>query len=537
MPSQSGSLVQSVNPKKKLSQIKKIKTAFYQLFNWYPSVYDKKEKILLFKLDVTLLIYACVSFFCKYLDQTNINNAYVSGMKEDLGLYGNQLNWLNIVYLSGYTGAQLPLLLIYTKPKFSKYLLPTCEVIFSILTFCQAEAKTIGQLYCIRFFVGVFEAPFFTGFHYTLGKYYGTKSYKGAPVELYMRSGVFFLSSSLGTMFSGYLQAAAYTNLDGNNGKPGWKWLFIIDGSISIVVGVLGFVFWPGSPEAGKPWFLSKEEFDLVLIRNKRNKIQEVGKLDFKAFKRTFTDWKVYLYVGAFTAALLSLYPTVYLSLWMKAQKTYSVVQVNRYPTVSSAVNVVTIYLASALFSVYAPWKFAIVAVIVQTIFGGIMIKYNVPKGVVLYAFWQSGVFALPSPLIYNAINRVLKHDPEQKAIVMGTIMTFSYFIYTWAPLGLYPTAQSYGSRAAPQWSVGYPVCLAMAWVFGIFYLSACYLEERERKRNGQPNIEEEMDAALSGNSVEVIEDEESSSSFTNNASLVEKDLEVVQTIVTNKSS
>lgn len=28
----------------------------------------------------------------KDLDQQNINNAYVSGMKEDLGLYGNELN-------------------------------------------------------------------------------------------------------------------------------------------------------------------------------------------------------------------------------------------------------------------------------------------------------------------------------------------------------------------------------------------------------------------------------------------------------------
>lgn len=28
----------------------------------------------------------------KYLDQQNINNAYVSGMMEDLHLYGNELN-------------------------------------------------------------------------------------------------------------------------------------------------------------------------------------------------------------------------------------------------------------------------------------------------------------------------------------------------------------------------------------------------------------------------------------------------------------
>lgn len=28
----------------------------------------------------------------RYLDQTNISSAYVSGMREDLGLYGDELN-------------------------------------------------------------------------------------------------------------------------------------------------------------------------------------------------------------------------------------------------------------------------------------------------------------------------------------------------------------------------------------------------------------------------------------------------------------
>jgi hypothetical protein len=28
--------------------------------------------------------------FLKWLDSSNINNAYVSGMKEELGLYGNE---------------------------------------------------------------------------------------------------------------------------------------------------------------------------------------------------------------------------------------------------------------------------------------------------------------------------------------------------------------------------------------------------------------------------------------------------------------
>lgn len=42
------------------------------------------------------------------------------------------------------------------------------------------------------------------------------------------------MGNSLGSMFSGYLQAAAYKNLSGVMGLQGYQWLFIIDGVRSI---------------------------------------------------------------------------------------------------------------------------------------------------------------------------------------------------------------------------------------------------------------------------------------------------------------
>lgn len=46
--------------------------------------------------------------------------------------------------------------------------------------------------------------------------------------EVFKRAGVWFMGNSLGSMFSGYLQAAAYKNLNGVMGRAGWRWLFII---------------------------------------------------------------------------------------------------------------------------------------------------------------------------------------------------------------------------------------------------------------------------------------------------------------------
>ena len=63
------------------------------------------------------------------------------------------------------------------------------------------------------------------------------------------------MGNSLGSMFSGYLQAAAYRNLDGVYGRAGWRWLFIVQGIITLPVSFLGYVYWPGLPISPKRWY------------------------------------------------------------------------------------------------------------------------------------------------------------------------------------------------------------------------------------------------------------------------------------------
>lgn len=67
-----------------------------------------EERRFLFKLDAVILTFASLGYFIKYLDQVNISNAYVSGMKEDLGLYGNQLNIMTTTWTVGYVIGEIP---------------------------------------------------------------------------------------------------------------------------------------------------------------------------------------------------------------------------------------------------------------------------------------------------------------------------------------------------------------------------------------------------------------------------------------------
>jgi ACS family pantothenate transporter-like MFS transporter len=53
----------------------------FQRYIWDDPDKPKEEKWFLFKLDCFLLIAACLGYFSKNLDQSNIRNAYVSGVR------------------------------------------------------------------------------------------------------------------------------------------------------------------------------------------------------------------------------------------------------------------------------------------------------------------------------------------------------------------------------------------------------------------------------------------------------------------------
>lgn len=133
------------------------------------------------------------------------------------------------------------------------------------------------------------RSGFYPGIHYMLGSWY-------TPQEIGKRAMIFWLAGSVGTMFSGFLQAAAYTNLDGVHGFAGWRWLFIIDGIITLPLALAGFVFFPNDPQdKKKTWWISEDEHVLAASR-----MRSIGRAAKKPWtkekaKRIFFSWHTYL--------------------------------------------------------------------------------------------------------------------------------------------------------------------------------------------------------------------------------------------------
>lgn len=118
--------------------------------HWHDAATTREEKRFLFKLDFFLLTYACLSFFVKMLDQTNVTNAYSSGMAEDLGFGpGNELSWMNTYFQIGTLIGSPFGNLVMSKVR-PRYWLPFCMATWSFFVLFLYKCNTAPQFYVLR---------------------------------------------------------------------------------------------------------------------------------------------------------------------------------------------------------------------------------------------------------------------------------------------------------------------------------------------------------------------------------------------------
>lgn len=154
---------------------------------WFADQDTKEERRLILKLDALIVPYAFLAYWVKYVDQANISmwtstehlllqltgyidNAYVSGLQEDLKLHGNELVELQTMYTVGAVVGQLPFAYLFTKFPMS-WVIPFLDIMWGVFTLLQYRVNSFGELMVYRFFVGWFEAAFFPGMHYIFGEF------------------------------------------------------------------------------------------------------------------------------------------------------------------------------------------------------------------------------------------------------------------------------------------------------------------------------------------------------------------------------
>ncbi|QRD91241.1 putative allantoate permease [Aspergillus flavus] len=420
------------------------------------------EKALVRRLDIFLLTFGCLSQVIKYLDQQNINNAYVSGMKEDLNLFGNELNLFTTYFNAAYCVMLIPsqIILTYVRPSFW---LPGLEIAWGVLTGLIAMCNSAKQIYVLRVFLGLCESSAWPGMM-TLFMYWYT------PTELAKRMGFYQSCQAAGQMMSGALQTAITNTMEGHHGLAGWRWLFVINAIITVVWGFLGFFMIPDLPNRPNPrafWF-KKVHAELSMERLARNGRAEPKRMTWAGVKRTFSGWVVYFIAVLYIATVLGTYGYVYFSLFLKALKRpdgsprWSVSQVNAIPIGGSAINVVFVWVW-ALLSDFLETRWTLIVLqgiigIIPCIIMSIWTRH--PTSVDVSAAYASYFIAHTclgtAPLIFAWLSDLIPQDPEARTLVVGVAVAGYYAISAWSQVLVWPASQ------APYYRYGWQSALAL---------------------------------------------------------------------------
>ena len=125
--------------------------------------------------------------------------------------------------------------------------------------------------------------------------------------EMQFRQALFFSAASVAGAFSGFL-AFAIAKMDGVGGYEGWRWIFVLEGLLTVVVGVLSFWTLYDFPDTAP--FLTTEERAWVVHRLRyqgvsaeAKKVAQANRFHWRYVKAAFMDPQIYI-------ALISKYST-----------------------------------------------------------------------------------------------------------------------------------------------------------------------------------------------------------------------------------
>ncbi|KAK9350242.1 major facilitator superfamily domain-containing protein [Lipomyces doorenjongii] len=447
---------------------------FAEWIGWFPKHYSREERVLVHKIDLLILVFACFSTWACNLDVNAIYNAYVSGMQDDLQLYGNRLSYLNAIYWVGTIAFQIPSNAILTVVP-AEYYIPAFEIMWGMFTLGTAFVKDYNQLMVMRFFVGVTSTPCWIGNVHIINSWYRKQ-------ELGKRNAIFYNTYPLGAMFTGYLQNACLT-LDGVGGLQGWRWLFIICTVITVPISFIGIMFFPNVPGKCKSRWLTAAEKELAQKRLLDEGFAPSQGLSWGILKRVFKAWPTWVFLVLANLYWQTPYPstTPYL-LWLNdvvypAQTVSDINMVNNLSTISYAISIVS----AMFFAFYSDWRgnrwdSLLLAGVVVLVCNVILLVYHVPNGAMFFAFIALGFCNGPINLVIAWIAETLAYDLEVRSIALAFV-NMGYCVFALViPLTAFQTKDQPRFRAGFIWSV----CISVAEL--IMIPIPLYLERRDKR-------------------------------------------------------
>ncbi|EXJ95545.1 hypothetical protein A1O1_00667 [Capronia coronata CBS 617.96] len=434
-----------------------------------PTIDYAAEARLVRKLDLYIIPPTMLLYLFSFLDRVNIGNARLYGMEEDLGLHGSQYQTAVSLLFVTYVLAETPSNLVLKKLRPSRWMafITTSWGIIATLT---GLVQNYGGLIVCRLLLGAVEAGLFPGMTIYLTLFYTKK-------ELALRVGYLFVSAALAGSVGGLL-AYGIGFMDGVDGQKGWRWIMIIEGLPSFVLGIAVYFWLADDPETA--YYLTNGEKELMLIR-KRRQVGHTSSADLlhkEDVIKAFKDWRIWMFaVGQFGVDTMLYGYSTFLPTIIKGLGKWSTAQTQALTVPCYALGAITYLVVARLSDRFQRRALAAVTFAFVSIIGYIILMTPVSAGVHFFACF------LVSMGLYVAVGIPLAWLPSnlprygKRTTASGIQLTVGNAAGISAPF-LYKTTD------APRYIRGHAVSLAMVAMAAVIYAGmSVYFIARNKKR------------------------------------------------------
>ncbi|KAI0158041.1 MFS general substrate transporter [Hypoxylon sp. FL1284] len=280
-----------------------------------------EENKLIRKMDWRIMAWTAIMFTAMELDRANLAQSLTDNFLDDMNMTTDDYNLGNTIYAVCFLAGEFPAQLL------AKWLgpdrwIPSQIVLFSVVSASQFSLSSRSAFLACRALLALLQGGFIPECVLYLSYYYKHH-------ELTIRLGFFWTGMFLADILAAIV-AFGLLHMRGVQGRSGWRWLFLIEGIITGVVGLLSYVMMPPGPtqtaswSRGKDgWFSPREETIMVnrIIRDDPSKgtMHNRQPITPKLLWRSLTDidlWPLYFIGLTFNIPTFS--PQQYLSLSLR---------------------------------------------------------------------------------------------------------------------------------------------------------------------------------------------------------------------------
>lgn len=237
------------------------------------------EDALYRKVNWRIIPLFILCFLFAYLDRVNISFAKLE-MQSDLGFSDTVYGLGASLFFVGYFLFEVPSNVLLHKIG-ARVWIARIMVTWGITSACMMFVQSEFWFYTLRFLIGVMEAGFVPGVLYYFTQWY--PSSRRGRVNGYFKSSI-----CLCGIVGGPLAGLILGHMDGAMGMAGWKWLFLLEGVPSILLG--GVVFWLLSDRIeDAPWLTAEEK--RLLAQRMAEDVKPAGKPSMATLLRLPTTY------------------------------------------------------------------------------------------------------------------------------------------------------------------------------------------------------------------------------------------------------